>query len=283
MSIRISSCGWDLIGCGTDGAMDCSAWVGLGTVAQDAISEAAVQYLWNFTGRKYGVCEITVRPCREKCWQGSTYRGPGWAQRNLPWYGGYGGFLQPALISGEWFNLSPCGEGCSGPCACGRVEEVDLAGPVDSVTEVTINGEVLSPAAYRVDNHRWLVRTDGGRWPECQDMTADPETPGADTFTVSYMIGVPVPEAGKLAAGALACELAKAMCGDGRCKLPNRATRLSAQGVDVVIGTAEKMWTTGETGILLVDSFLASVNVRRRGGGRVASPDYRPTRRTTSG
>lgn len=284
MSLRSSVCpdAWLPIGCGTGGALSCTEYEGLDPVTQAAVLQAAVDYLWNWSGRQYGLCPVTIRPCRESCldWN-TTYRGHGRGNSypGLPWYGG-AGQLQPALIGGEWFNL-PCGNSCSGPCSCGPVEQVDLGGGVDSVTEVRIDGVALASNAYRVDNSRWLVRTDGGTWPDCQDMSADPETDDG-TFSVTYLNGVPVPPGGQLAAAALACELARQVCGGAGCKPPSRATRVSRQGVEISFDGLAEVWTRGSVGIFVVDTWLASVNTRRRGGGRVASPDYVPVRRTTS-
>ncbi len=282
MSIRTGPCpdSWLAIGCGTGGAL-CAEFEALDSTVQDAVAQAAVDYLWNFSGRKYGVCPVTVRPCRESClnWN-TTYRGHGRGSpyAGLPWFGGSG--LMPALIGGEWFNL-PCGNSCSGPCSCGPIEEIDLRGAVDSIIEVRLDGVALASSAYRLDNSRWLVRTDGGTWPDCQDMAGDPETDDG-TFSVEYGIGVPVPAGGQLAAGTLTCELAKLICGSSSCKLPQRVREVTRQGVTISFDDMSSLWTNGGTGLFAVDSWLASVNVRRRGGGRVASPDYRPTRRQTS-
>jgi hypothetical protein len=157
---------------------------------------------------------------------------------------------------------------------------VDLGGGVDSINSVTVNGVELVESSYRLDNSRYLVRIDGGVWPECQDMAADPLDAGSNTFAVSYNIGLAVPAGGRLAAGALACELAKAVCGSASCKLPQRVQRIARQGVEIMFDDMETMWARGGTGIFLVDSWLASVNVSKR-GGRVASVDWKSTRRTT--
>jgi hypothetical protein len=282
VAIRSSVCpeSWLPIGCGTDGALNCTEYDALDTITKTAVLQAAVDYLWNWSGRRFGVCPVVIRPCRESCFDGNTtYRGHGrgMGYPGLPWYGGYG--LSPALIGGEWFNL-PCGGSCSGPCSCGPIEQVDLGGGVDSINSVTVNGIELAESAYRLDNSRYLVRTDGGSWPDCQDMASDPMDAGSNSFAVSYNIGLQVPAGGQLAAGALACELAKAMCGSASCKLPQRVQRIARQGVEIMFDDMETMWSRGGTGIFLVDSWLASVNVSRR-GGRVASVDWKPTRRTT--
>jgi hypothetical protein len=59
---------------------------------------------------------------------------------------------------------------------------------VYDVTEVQVDGVVLPDGAYRVDAPGRLVRTDGGCWPDCQDMGAPA---GADnTFFVTYRYGL---------------------------------------------------------------------------------------------
>lgn len=282
MSLRTAPCDWPLAHCGepVTGEVSCAALDALDPALAEMIEEAAVSYLWNWTGQKFGLCSVTIRPCRETCldWN-TTYRGNGrgTGYPGLPWYGGDG--LSPALIGGQWFNL-PCGGSCAGSCSCGPVEQIDLGSGVDSVTSVMLDGVELSASAYRLDNNRYLVRTDGGTWPDCQDMSADPSTPGSNTFAVTYASGVPVPAGGQLAAGVLACQLAKAACGDAACKLPQRVQRVSRQGVELLFDDMSTLWTQGGTGLWIVDSWIASVNVSKR-GGRVASPDFRPVRRTT--
>lgn len=284
MTLRTAPCDWPLAHCGDAESPggECSALANLDEVTADIIREAAVSYLWTWTRRKYGTCPVTIRPCRKQCLGDvTTYRGHGWQGTHLPYFGT--GPLAPALLGGEWFNLG-CGGGCgTDPCECGYVPEVDLPGPVHEVTEVRIDGAVLASTAWRVDNNRYLIRTDGGDWPACQDMTADPET-DPDTFSVTYSIGTEVPAGGQLAAGVLACEMAKAACGSGGCRLPQRLQSITRQGVTTaVLDGFDSLYAQGSTGLWLVDSWVASENAAyRRGGGRVMSPDVRGVRRTTS-
>lgn len=282
-SMRSEPCTWELSHCGEAGG-ECSSLSSLDPAVADIITRTATSYLWNWTGRQFGTCPVTIRPCRDSCrdfW--TTYRGRSGVNRNIPWYEGGNGPLQPALINGEWFNLG-CGGSCNtDPCSCTYVPTVTLAGPVASVSEVKINGSVLSPAAYRVDNHAYLVRTDGGDWPVCQDMTSDPDDPGSDSFEVTYNLGVAVPAGGQLAAGVLACELAKAACGNASCKLPQRLQSITRQGVTMtVLDSYGSMYEYGTTGLFVVDSWVGSILAsNRRSGMRVASPDRRPPRRST--
>lgn len=144
-------------------------------MAQAYFEAIAADMLWNWTGGVFGVCDVEVRPCRQDCagaaaW-GSTFwgRGPGFDPGFPRLGGGGGGAFYPVLVSGQWFNIT-CG--CAGACRCDPSGPAVLAlpGPIQSVTTVTIDGEVVPPSAYRVSNGRHLIRTDGGVWPRCQDM-----------------------------------------------------------------------------------------------------------------
>jgi hypothetical protein len=140
---------------------------------------------------------------------------------------------------------------------------------------VQIDGEVLDPSAYRVDNGRLLVRQDGGRWPTCQDMGA--ALGEDDTWGITYDKGYPVPAGGQIAAGLLANELAKAACNDRSCGLPQRVQTVTRQGVTIAVLDAFDDIDEGHTGIWLIDSWVASV-VRRPRRMRVLSPDRMPPR-----
>lgn len=289
-SIRVEPCDWPLAYCGGNGESSpsepgvCSTLSGLDSNTRLLVERAAITYLWNWTGRQFGTCAVTIRPCRDDCSQEwTTYRGMGRGNAYLPWtQGGWGGPLNPALINGQWYNLG-CGGSCGADkCSCSYVPTVTLAGPVVEVTQVRVNGNVLDPTAYRLDNHAYLVRTDGDDWPSCQNMLADPATDD-DTFEVTYVIGVEVPPGGELAAGVLACEMAKAACNSSSCRLPQRIQSFTRQGVTMtVLDNYDTMYKLGTTGLWVVDSWIASINsAKARAGIRIASPDIRPTRRTT--
>lgn len=297
MSPRTGPCNWPLLYCndtpgqssdppesGIAALRTCSHLNSLDPAVAEIIEDAAVEYLWNWTGKQFGTCEITLRPCRKSCgdWF-TTYRGFRWQGVGLPFFGGMGGPLNPALIGGMWFNL-PCGGGCNGDCSCGPIHEIKLPGPISHIVEVVIDGVALPSSAYRVDNYTKLVRIDGQDWPDCQDMNADPAEVGGNTFAVTYAIGTPVPGGGQLAAGKLACEMAKAACGGNGCQLPQRIQTITRQGVTTgFLDSFANLYTEGATGLWAVDSWVGSINGpgRRRGGGKVASPDVRPIRRTT--
>lgn len=122
----------------------------------------ATNMLWGLSGRRWGpLCPITVRPCRKSCLDGYQY--------GVRW-GSVGPWIPYLGRDGKWRSASVCG--CSNDCSCGELCEVRLEGPALDVVSVTIGGETLDPVAYRVDASNLLVRTDGGCWPDCQDMAA---------------------------------------------------------------------------------------------------------------
>lgn len=272
MGSRTGPCEWPILG-----GEECPELVALdgdgegGPIGRENIERMAVAWLWSWTGKRYGLCDVTVRPARKDGF-GTTRQGlaghpsSGWAG----W--GWG----PALIGGQWFNLG-CGV-CGDRCTCSELTSIRLPGPVETVEEVTIDGEVLDPAAYRVDNRKWLVRQDGGRWPWCNDL--DKMAGEEGTWQVSYKQGIPVPEGGQIAAGVLACEFAKAVTRSGDCRLPERIQTVTREGVTVGILDPFEGIDLGRTGIWLIDSWVTSIT-SAPARSTVHSPDRRTTRRTT--
>lgn len=245
------------------------------TPEQVAALAAASEVLWRLTAGVFGLCPITVRPCRGGC---PSVGMDSFPPRGIPPDGARWGAPtgMPALIGGQWLNI-PCGCGRSA-CGCGPVSEIRLPGPVNAVTSVVINGDVLDPAAYRVDDLAMLVRVDAGWWPVCQDMGAPAGDP--NTWSVTYEQGNPVPAGGRLAVGALAAELVNA-CTSKPCKLPANAVTVAREGVTIAIDTTGLL-DAGRTGVAQVDMWLAAVNPNgRRYRSAVYSPDIPTYRETT--
>jgi hypothetical protein len=251
----------------------CADWPVTWTCDLDTLNPAvtgiavsmATETLWALTGMRFGVCQVTLRPCARDCQTGSFYDdfGPPWASGSYP---------QPALIGGLWYNLT-CGS-CAGDCSCTEVSEVRLPAPVNTIVEVLIDGTPMVSGAYRVDNNRLLVRTDGQRWPRCNDLNLDDTEVGTWSVTATY--GESLPEGASLAVGQLACEIAKAADG-GDCKLPAGLQQLVRQGVTISYPDVGELFRQGRTGLYLVDMFVATWNpygLRQR--SRVYSVD-RPT------
>jgi hypothetical protein len=221
--------------------------------------DMATDYLWNWTGKALGTCEVTVQPCRTDCRDGvNTFTGGGPGGFNAPW--------TPVLVQGTWMNIT-CGR-CGDRCGCGGAT-LRLPGPIVSVEGVSEDGEALSTDAYHVEGRRVLVRDDGKPWPACG-------------LEVTYTRGTPVPVGGQVAAGVLAMELALAACASDKCRLPKRVQTVTRQGVTIAMLDAFDDVDKGHTGIWIVDSWIASVT-RSPVQARVLSPDKprSPVRRRT--
>lgn len=189
--------------------IDCAAWPTELDAVRDIALMAATEILWNRTKRRFGLCEITLRPCRRECAGMSALS---WLNSWLPTWGGSGGgwgWPYPALLGGVWYNLG-CGF-CGDTCSCTILHQVQLPNPVAEVTEVKVDGVVLDDTAYRVDNWQWLVRLDGADWPLCQDLNLEDTEVGTWSVTATY--GEVVPTLGLFAVNELGLQIAKACMG----------------------------------------------------------------------
>lgn len=227
------------------------------TVAQRSAYDFAVELLSGLSQGAYGLCELVVRPCGVGCALSAGFR-------FLP-----GGWFGPSLISGQVYN----GCGCTSSCGCSVASEVLLAGPVYDIVQVRIDGVVVDPDTYRVDDGFRLVRLDGLVWPMTQDLNASAGLPG--TFEVTYRRGQPLSAGGRRALSALMVELFKAGCGDQTCRLPSRVTNIVREGVTYsMLDDPSALLNAGRLGIPEVDMWLALVNPNgARTRMRVFSPD----------
>lgn len=222
-----------------------STWDGASTALKTRAQEYATLVLWAHTGRRFGACPVTVRPC-------AGYNCGSYETFGVWWDGGNGSSgYYPYIWDGAWRN---CG-GCPGPCSCEPASQVWLPGPVAGISEVRVNNTVVPTSAFRVDDGAWLVRTDGGVWPTTQTM-GNPASSTDDTFIVTYLRGEAVPAGGAAAAGTLACEYIKA-CTNQPCRLPARVTSVSRQGVTV---SAEQTTKDSLSGVVEVDAWIRAVN-----------------------
>lgn len=202
-------------------------WDAASVSQRAAASGLAGRILFTLTGQVFGVRQVTVRPHCDPQLAGTTYSG-----------------LGPAAGAAR----------------------VALPAPVYAVDEVLVDGQVVDPAAWRVERWRWLRRIDGEPWPPSDE-------PGA--FTVRYQRGVPVPDDGAAAAGHLAVELLTSMTG-GTCALPPRVTTASRQGTSIEIADIREWFTGGLTGVEHVDLWIMAINpYRSKGAARIVSPDRR--------
>ena len=228
----------------------------------DAAASMASDLLYRLSARKFpGICLRVVRPCRTGC--ACDHSGEDWYWRGTEWVRG--------------FDARACG--------CGCVSQVTLSGTVRTVVQVLIDGELVAPDSYRIDDYRHLVRladADGNRqaWPRCQRLDLPSSATG--TFEVTYLSGLDPPALGIAAAASLACEFFRACpSGSGECALPSGVTRIIRAGLTIErVSSVASMLSKGASGLPLVDAFIAGYNSTGASlGPMVWSPDMPVPRR----
>lgn len=141
--------------------------VGLNVAITDAQIEAAIawasSFLFRASARLFpGACSRTLYPCRgNNC---DDKYGLSW------WFPQFGYPSYPFTLGPEGFGNYwwTCHEDCCVPC-------VPLPGPIVEVKEVVINGQVLTPDAYRVNAHTEVCRVDGLLWPSSNNLNVSAE------------------------------------------------------------------------------------------------------------
>lgn len=143
------------------------------------------------------------------------------------------------------------------PCGCGTFSSLRLPTdyPVLSVEAVEIDGVAVDPSDYRLDQSRYIVRTDGERWPSCNSFGL-PDT-DASEIRVEATVGRPVPIELKMACADLACELKKACNGAEGCELPPHVRSMIRRGVEIEVESLSDLFKDGRFGIPSVDMALA--------------------------
>jgi len=268
MTIESGPCTWPDIG----SQLCCEDWDTYSLALQTQSADYAKLVLWAATGRQYGLCELTVRPCGRFC----SGAGAGW---DGYFYDGFGGWV-PYIWNGVWKN---CWCGSNGPvCTCEPDCQIYLPGPVYSITSVQVGGESLNVTGgdIFVLDQQWLIRVDTSAcWPQCGDQNLAPGDPEA--FEVTYLRGLPVPTALANAYAALACEYAKACLGLP-CRLPSRVSSISRQGVTISMVDVNELLRNGLTGLWEVDQVIAALNPNGlKGRTRFWSPDVLEPRQIT--
>ena len=243
-----------------DVAACCSIEDATSSAIFDSAAVAAQELLFELSGRIFpGICETTDRPCSDWCvcpWQVLSRGHIIWNPMGIDPLYGWG-----------WWS-------CNGDqCGCRPLSRALLAGQPLEVSEVKIDGVVVDPATYRLDQRRWLTRVNdlsapdtALTWPGCQNL-ALPDTEHG-TWSVTYTYGEDQPQAAINAATELACQIYKA-CNGQECQLPTGTTRVARTGVTIErpaflsFGwqkggrTIPKGWNTG---MPAVDMFLNAYN-----------------------
>ncbi|MDQ0376497.1 hypothetical protein [Amycolatopsis thermophila] len=224
----------------------CPGWEEAEPAERERASKLAVFLLWAATGRQYGRCEVTIRPCRRGCTAFTEVRGV--------WQGNR---WTPLLQDGQWFNIE-CG--CNQHrCSCTEVCEIELPGWLPEPVRVHVDGQDVPLVQFRVDDGRrlvWEANPDGACFPLCQDLSKPLGQPG--TWAVTYKHGLPVPPGGEEIAGELACELLKA-CTPGmadQCRLPDNVKRVTRENVEYEFDAA----ASGDFGVFSINQWVKAVN-----------------------
>jgi hypothetical protein len=194
----------------------------------DVIAGAS-RVAWALGGRQHGICSVeNERPGRVRH--------------------GYG-CSRPGRVNGTWTNS----------CVCAAASTVTLGHtPVVSIEDVRIGGASLVQGVdYELVRPNRLVRRDGGVWPADQLLHLDDGD--LDVLVVDYTYGAELDPYGQLAVAALACEMLKAKKGKA-CKLPERVTSVTRQGVSYVLLDPMSFLKEGRTGVYLFDSWITNVN-----------------------
>lgn len=229
----------------------------LDRVVLDEMVAVGSEILYDLSGRQFsGVCTDVVRPCARN----------GWCDYPTGW---------------SWVPTWGACACARSACSCGLSSITLGAYPLREITEVLIDGAVLTSAAYRIDDRRNLVRVDGDAWPYAQDLALP--TTAENTFQVAFEWGQAPTPAGVLAAKVFAAELTLCMTGKEN-RLPARVQTAVREGFTVSMLDPMTFIDDGKTGLYLVDLFLHAKNpgkAARR--AQVFSPDFpKPVTRTAT-
>lgn len=209
--------------------------------------DMAKWFLWQWTKRMFGTTTSWLRPDRH-CDREPTY----------------------SRVPEELVYPLYCGRCRACGCSCGRLTSLWVSYPLVSVEKIMVGGVELDRSAYRLEGTHRIVRTDGGVWPSWQDTSVDVDN--ESSWGIQAVVGHPVPTGGRIAAGVLACELAKAACDDKSCRLPKRISSITRQGVAMTMLDDFEGLDEGRTGIWLIDSWITSF-IKPPATASVVSPD----------
>ena len=209
--------------------------------------QAASEILYQLSAQRFGLCDVKLRPCRKSC------------QGGFPWWSWweYGSYPQPYWWNGTWYNLA-CGSCPGDSCSCISLSETELPGPVAGITEVKLNGVVLTAGVdYRVDDYRKLVSL-GDPWPYCQDLRLEDTEPNTWSVTAEY--GEIVPVIGRMAVGELGLEFVKYLTCADDCQLPFGVVDVSRQGISMTIQNTAELIKQGIINLPMCAMFIQASN-----------------------
>ena len=232
--------------------------------------ESAADIMNAATARRLGVCTSTFAPLPPPpCQVGHV---SGWSLVDPRLGVSYG-----AERFRAWDSSSrPAG------CSCDDGTRIRLWHTrVIDIVQVIVGGLEVDPANYYLDGNI-LVRDDGEAWPTNQTGRRGSTT----SWEITYRHGIPVPNAGAIATGVLACEIAMALTNDDECSLPQR-TKTYTNHAGLTIGFIDPMefLTDGLTGLYVPDQWIKRENphgLARRARAYSFKKQRRQARRLTN-
>jgi hypothetical protein len=136
--------------------------------------------------------------------------------------------------------------------------------PVRRIVKIMKNGYEIDPDSYDLYDYSFLAG------PAC----CPGQCPDFCDTCITYEYGTMPPLAGQNAARVLANEFVNAVEDPSECKLPERVTSISRQGVSMTLLDPQDFLENGRTGLYAVDLFLKTANpTGALARARVFSPD----------
>ena len=203
--------------------------------ADDAIASASY-ILWALSGRKYNFPRSVIEKYQCPIYRDSYYGRP-----------------TPDLRNGSVYNVC---------MSCGTPSAIRLRNtPALKIEYVSYRDEILDPSTYSLVNRAILSPADYHHWDLCQGVK------------VRYRFGQPPPVSGRRAAKYLADQFVKSWSGSA-CKLPQRMTSITREGVSMTVLDTQDFLDQGKTGVYEIDLFLRAANpTKALNRARVFSPD----------
>jgi hypothetical protein len=168
--------------------------------------------------------------------------------------------------------------------------------PVSAVHSVTgPSGDVIDPSGYQLNNdcQLWLLQPQDWWWPgglydiatpppwSTMPWTGTRPPPAARDISVDYTYGSAPPIDIQRAINQLAQQFALAEACDAGCKLPERVTSLTREGVSYTLIDPQDFLDQGRTGLYFVD-LVVKTYVGTKTRARVSSPELPPPRRIST-
>lgn len=243
----------------------CDNWDSYDEEVQTRSVALASSTLERLTGYRVTMRTMTVRPCHQRSVRARSFEYASFANA---WSFNFG--VAPFLGERGLWVPALC-ECMAYECGCHMACSVELPPPIGAITEVRVDGNLVDPSTYRQRGSRLVYHGEGEcPWPLRQNLALDDTEPG--TFSITYVRGSLPDDLAASACGTLACEFAKALSGDKKCRLPEGVTSISRQGVTFQIVSGA--FADGTTGIREVDAWIGTWNpYRLKQQPSVWSPD----------